>query len=110
MFENAIWHFEVPVEDRVIVTRMVDEVRLVTSAFVPVPFAAVSHVAANAPAIGPTVSEIDGEPVSNSKPLGALRIRMPEPISPALDSSIDGWIATFVQAGELPVDAVSADI
>ena len=60
MFENARRHFEVPVDARVIETRMVDDVRLVTSALVPVPFAAVSHVAANAPATGPTVSAMAG--------------------------------------------------
>ena len=110
MFENVRRHFEVPVDARVIVIKMVDEVRLVTSALVPVPFAAVSHVAANAPATWLTVSAIAGEPVSNSKPLGALRIRMPEPISPGFVSSIEGWITKFVQAGALPVAALSADI
>jgi len=109
MFENVRTHFDVPEDARMMVAMILIEVRLVTSALVPLPPEAVSQVADVAPAIGPTVSAIAGEPVSNSKPLGALRIRMPEPISPGFDSSIDGCIAKFVQAGELPDNAVSAD-
>jgi hypothetical protein len=110
MFENAMVHFDVPVEARVMVMRTVDEVRLVTSALVPVPFAAVSQVAGNADPTGVTANAIAGEPVSNSNPLGALRIKTPEPISPGFDSSIAGWITSVVHAGELPVAALSADI
>jgi hypothetical protein len=96
-FAKVMRHLDVPLDSRVTVTKMAALVRLVRSAFVPVPIALVSHVWVVCPESGDTVTDAVGTPVSKTKPEGANRTIFPVRISPGFASSMEGWTASAVK-------------
>jgi hypothetical protein len=109
-FAKVMRHLDVTLDSRDTVTKMAALVRLVRSAFVPVPIALVSHVWVVCPESGDTVTDAAGAPVSKAKPEGADSTITPARISPGFASSIEGWTASAVYIGVAPVAALSAEI